>query len=64
MLVVSIDANRQVKVGVTPMTRPEFIYECETRTIDPEIALENEHVRDALLQRDDEHVRNILDAQF
>ncbi len=46
------------------MTKNEFVAECEARTIDPAIALENENIRAALNDRDDERVREVLDQEF
>jgi hypothetical protein len=46
------------------MTANIFAVECSKRSIDPAIALENENVRNALAQRDDERVRQLLDTEF
>jgi hypothetical protein len=46
------------------MTQNEFVAECVSRTIDPAIALENEKVRRALTDRDDDKVRSTLDTEF
>jgi hypothetical protein len=46
------------------MSFSEFVEECEKRTIFPGVALENDNVREALEQRDDERVRKVLDTEF
>jgi len=46
------------------MSANEFNYECVSRTIDPAIALENEHIREALAARNDDYVREVLDTEF
>ena len=46
------------------MTQNQFNEACATRTIDPQIALENDDVCEALRERDDEAVIRILDEQF
>ena len=45
------------------MTRFEFIYICEGRTIDPALALEHEAVREAIKQGP-EAVAAALDEEF
>ena len=45
------------------MTANEFVAECESRLIAPAIALENEELREALLDNDNEVIR-ILDEEF
>ncbi len=46
------------------MTKHEFLSECGSRYIDVNIALENNDLRDALLERDDDKVIEILDNEF
>ena len=46
------------------MTQNQFNEACSTRAIDPQIALENDDVCEALRERDDEAVIRILDEQF
>ena len=46
------------------MTQREFEAECESRTIAPAIALENETIKQALRDRDDALVRRLLDEEF
>ena len=46
------------------MTRNEFIYECESRLISPELAVENEKIREALGFLRDELVKELLDSEF
>ena len=46
------------------MNRNEFVVECLARQIDPEIALENDDLVDAMRQRDDEVVIRILSEEF
>jgi hypothetical protein len=46
------------------MTMNEFDSECTSRTIDPQIALENADVVDALQSRSDDRVRQLLDTEF
>lgn len=46
------------------MREAQFIALCESRLIDAQIALENIDIQSALLERDDERVREILDEQF
>jgi len=46
------------------MTKHEFLSECGSRYIDVNIALENNDLRDALLERDDAKVIDILDNEF
>jgi len=45
------------------MTRFEFIYICEGRTIDPALALENEAVREAI-KKGPAAVADALDEEF
>lgn len=46
------------------MTQNEFNTLCQERTIDPNLALENDELVQALRDRDDEAVVNILNNQF
>jgi hypothetical protein len=46
------------------MTQSQFTFECAERTIDPQIALENEELCDALRDRDDAEVIRILNEEF
>ena len=42
----------------------EFSYYCIDRSINPDIALENENIIKALKNRDDEKVLKLLDNEF
>ena len=46
------------------MTATRFAAECETRTIDPAIALENVDIREALTSKNDSIVLALLDTEF
>lgn len=46
------------------MTQREFYDLCTERLIFPLAALENENLREALRQRDDEKVKQILETEF
>lgn len=46
------------------MTQNQFNEACANRTIDPQIALENDELCEALRERDDEAVIRILNEQF
>jgi hypothetical protein len=46
------------------MKRITFVFECGKRTIDPQIALENPAIVQALQDRDDEHVLELLKTEF
>ena len=46
------------------MTYKQFIYECTSRTIDPELAKDNEGVRRHLLEKNDRGVCKTLDEEF
>jgi hypothetical protein len=46
------------------MTSNEFAHICLTFTIDPQLALENENIVNALENRDDEKVIFILENEF
>ena len=46
------------------MTANQFNALCESRTIDPSLALENDELVEALKARDDEAVVTVLDNQF
>ena len=56
------DAENKRKVGI--MTQSQFIYECTSRTIDPMLALENEDIRAALMDRDCKRVIELLEEGF
>lgn len=46
------------------MTKTEFMSECAKRTIDPQLALENDMLCEALKDRDDDEVIRILNEEF
>jgi hypothetical protein len=46
------------------MTKTEFMTECAKRTIDPQLALENDELCEALKDRDDVEVIRILNEEF
>lgn len=46
------------------MTKTEFMILCGEYLIEPNIALENENICEALRQRDDEQVKHILENEF
>lgn len=46
------------------VTKSEFVVECVKRTIEPNVALENENLCDALREQDDTKVLDILDTEF
>ena len=46
------------------MTKFEFLCECGQRLIDPGIALENENIEKALIERDSEKVIALLESEF
>jgi hypothetical protein len=46
------------------MKRPEFMALCGKYLIDVDIALENENIREALSNRNDEEVKRILQEEF
>lgn len=46
------------------MTREEFIDECDKRLIDPNLAIENEQIRERLRNRDDLAVIALLESEF
>jgi hypothetical protein len=46
------------------MTKLEFMAQCEERCIDPSIALENDDIVQALKEKDDSKVVELLDTQF
>jgi len=46
------------------MTELEFITECEKRMISPSLAIEDEGIVNALLERDKEKVLALLDNEF
>jgi hypothetical protein len=46
------------------MSRNEFLVLCSAYSIDPDIALENDNVVEALRNRDDEIVASILESEF
>ena len=46
------------------MSRNEFLVLCSNYSIDPDIALENDNVVEALRDRDDLRVETILESEF
>ena len=44
------------------MTANEFVYECERRLIAPQIAIENADIKQALNDRQDKTVKDLLDT--
>jgi len=46
------------------MTSNEFNAQCQSRFIDPALALENEAVKNALYERNDPEVLRLLDEEF
>lgn len=46
------------------MTKTEFMILCGEYLIEPNMALENENICEALRQRDAEQVRHILENEF
>jgi hypothetical protein len=46
------------------MTENQFVSLCESLTICPEIALEDEQIQEALTSRDDDLVRGLLKELF
>ena len=48
----------------TPIHRFDFIYECQTRLISPEIALENENVKAAIHCGDLDRLAQVLNEEF
>ena len=46
------------------MTHSQFQALCGERLIDPDIALDNELIQCALLERDDDAVVELLDSQY
>ena len=46
------------------MTANEFTFACISRTLMPELVLEEESIQEALLERDDEKVNQLLDELF
>jgi len=46
------------------MTKLEFMCECGQRLIDPSLALENENIEKALIERDSEKVIALLESEF
>lgn len=46
------------------MTESQFITECVKRTVDPQIAIENEELCEALRDRDDDEIIRILNEEF
>ncbi len=46
------------------MTRNEFLAICIANSVDPEIALENDKLNNALCDRDDEKVEKIIKEEF
>jgi len=56
--------SNNFSTGDFPMTQNEFNALCAERTIDPNLALENDELVEALKDRDDKAVVAILDNQF
>lgn len=46
------------------MTRNDFIVECSRVLIDPALALENENIRRALIEKNDSRVIELLETEF
>ena len=46
------------------MTKNEFLTICIANNIDPEIALENKNLSNALCKRDDKKVEKIIKEEF
>jgi hypothetical protein len=46
------------------MTYKEFLAQCGERLIDVNIALDNEKIKEALRQRDDDALNALLDTEF
>lgn len=46
------------------MTYAEFLEECNKRAIYKSVAIENEKIKEALRNRDDEKVKQLLDTEF
>lgn len=46
------------------MTHTEFVAECLTRNISPDVAFESDEIREALRDRDYRRVCKILDEEF
>ena len=46
------------------MTQNEFIAKCEQLSVAPELALENDEIVEALKNRDDQLVVELLNTQF
>jgi hypothetical protein len=46
------------------MTYAEFLSECNARQIFKSVAVENEKVKEALRNRDDDEVKRLLDMEF
>jgi len=46
------------------MTKTEFMIICGEYMIEPSLALENENIRQALQERDNEQIKTILENEF
>ncbi len=46
------------------MTYNQFIAECNSRLIEPSLALENNAIKQALCDKDDNKVKELLDREF
>ena len=46
------------------MSRNEFLVLCSAYSIDPDMALENDNIVEALRDRDDLRVETILESEF
>jgi hypothetical protein len=62
VLIVELTLNQNRKIN--KMTKIEFLAICIANSIDPEIALDNENLTNALRQRDDKRVEKIIKEEF
>ena len=46
------------------MTELDFVFECNDRFIDPDVAIENDIIKKALSSRDDATVLELLEQEF
>jgi hypothetical protein len=51
-------------IGGLIMTQNEFVFACVSRTLDPQLVIENDDVKEALRERDDDKVRQLLDSEY
>jgi len=61
---VNCRINFKTKQKENKMTKIEFLAICIANSIDPEIALDNENLTNALRQRDDKRVEKIIKEEF